>query len=262
MADTERYHPHTLRDVRIGLSQSWREMVYNTSGLMVNLFHMSVVGQENLEMIAHVPAVLAFARHESHLDSYAVRMAVPKPLRHKILVPAPRDVWYPDRALWPKRKKEALKRIAMSFLASVIFRRIPITREGKGGKSESVRDFKNLLGALDQGRWLIVSPEGTRDYAHVPLAKVPLKEGVAQMVVKRPNARLVPVYIRGFGKVMPKGRLLSIESLGQEVRVEFGEPLTLDPSLRNTRGNESRVVLTDMLRAAFLQLEQNSSRVR
>jgi 1-acyl-sn-glycerol-3-phosphate acyltransferase len=90
----------------------------------------------------------------------------------------------------------------------------PVRREGA-----DARALKDALRVLEQGEALLVFPEGTRGEEGV------LREGKAGagMLAVMSGATVVPVYIGGTGRALPRGRSLPRPS---RVRVTFGPPMT------------------------------------
>jgi len=133
------------------------------------------------------PAIIV-ANHNSHLDTLSI-MAMYKLAQLKHLRPvAAMDYFMRSRALaW--------------FVANIL-RVIPVHRGGMN------RDLVAQCGAaLDQGDILIVFPEGSRGE---PEQLSLFKKGVAHLAKARPGTPVVPLFMHGLGKALPKDSFLLV----------------------------------------------------
>jgi 1-acyl-sn-glycerol-3-phosphate acyltransferase len=73
--------------------------------------------------------------------------------------------------------------------------------------------------ALARGEIVLVFPEGTRG---APDELAPLKSGVARLAEAFPEAPVVPVWIQGAGRVLPKGAIVPVP---MNCSVQVGEAL-------------------------------------
>lgn len=129
------------------------------------------------------PAIVV-ANHNSHLDTLMLMSLFP--LR---MLPQIRPVAAADHFLRNKW---------MSWFSTRIIGIIPVARSGFG------RDCDPLAGcyaALDAGKILILFPEGTRGE---PEKLSQFKKGVARVAAHCPAAPVVPVFMHGLGKALPK----------------------------------------------------------
>jgi 1-acyl-sn-glycerol-3-phosphate acyltransferase len=79
---------------------------------------------------------------------------------------------------------------------------IPIERAGKGKIDRGAEPLQDCARALEAGDILLVFPEGTRGETE---ALSRFKGGVARLQEQFPDVPVIPVYMQGLGRVMPKG---------------------------------------------------------
>jgi 1-acyl-sn-glycerol-3-phosphate acyltransferase len=141
----------------------------------------------------HGPAIVV-ANHNSHLDTPVLMSLFP----HRLL-PRLRPVAAVDYFL----KDERLAWFARRIVGIVPLDRRPEGRTTGGGADPLLA----LERALDRGDILILFPEGTRGE---PERMTALKSGVAHLARRRPDVPVVPVFMHGLGKALPKGEALLV----------------------------------------------------
>jgi 1-acyl-sn-glycerol-3-phosphate acyltransferase len=177
-------------------------------------FRLEVRGRE------HVPSagpVLLVSNHVSLLDPPFVGGA------------APRELFF--------LAKEEL--FAIPLLGGLIARvnARPVKRDGS-----DTRALKMALRLLAEGRALLVFPEGTRGTeGHLREGK----PGVGMLAVMS-GAAVVPVYVSGTGRALPRGR--SLPRLAK-VRVTFGPALHFKARAGDGRKERYREAAQEMMRA-------------
>lgn len=177
-------------------------------------FRLEVRGTE------HVPAagpVLLVANHSSLLDPALVGGAAP-------------------RRLCFMAKAELFRVPLFGRLIRALNAR-PVRREGA-----SAQALREALDALRSGQALLVFPEGTRgDEGDIR----PAKPGAGMLAVMS-GATVVPVYVSGSGRALPRGRLVPRPA---KVVVRFGPALSFAVAPDDSRRERYREAAEEMMRA-------------
>lgn len=135
------------------------------------------------EAIAGEQQPLIFApNHVSHFDTLAFLCAIPATYRKNIVVAAAVDNFFNTR--W--------KCVFYSLFLSTI----PVERTRTNRKSADI-----AAGLLDRGYNLLIFPEGGRSFTDEMMEF----HGGAAYLAKRCNIPVVPVYLQGVRKILPKG---------------------------------------------------------
>jgi 1-acyl-sn-glycerol-3-phosphate acyltransferase len=159
---------------------------------------LQVEGSEHLP--TEGPLLLA-ANHQSHADTAVVFAALPKEVRDRFVAAAAQDYFFQGGP--------------QQYFSRVLFNAIPIARDRRGGQDP----LRHLSRALREGYALLMYPEGTRSKD----GKLQIfRPGIGRLIAEFPGTPVVPVYIGGTTKVMPKGALVPRPA---KVTVRFGEPM-------------------------------------
>jgi 1-acyl-sn-glycerol-3-phosphate acyltransferase len=144
-----------------------------------------VIGRERLP--AAGPAIL-IANHTSHVDTLLLLTIFPARTLGRVRPVAAADYF--------------LRGPLIGWFSRTLVGIVPVVRTQ--ALHEDV--LAPARAALAAGDIVIVFPEGTRGPATDALG--PLKSGVARLAAAFPEAPVIPVWIEGAGRVLPKGAVL------------------------------------------------------
>lgn len=151
----------------------------------------------NADFLRNEKQFVIVANHNSHLDTMSLMASIPSEIIHTVKPVAAKDHF--GKNWWSTLLSEKL-------VNSLLINR-------KRDKEDPANDpIHQMIAELDKGKSLIVFPEGTRGK---PEIEEPLKAGIALVLAARPDVTLVPAYMQGMGKAMPKGDSLIIPHTSQ-----------------------------------------------
>lgn len=169
-----------------------RPMVFIGLGVWVR-------GRENFP--AEGPAIFC-VNHNSHLD-LMVTLAIAGPVHSKIRPVAAADYFYANS--W------------LRLLSDRILRIIPIDRT----QSPLQAFLDGCSAELAAGNVVLVFPEGTRGE---PEQMQQLKGGIAHLAARHPEVPVIPVFLYGTGRTLPRGTWLPVPF---RIDAFVGEPVFL-----------------------------------
>jgi 1-acyl-sn-glycerol-3-phosphate acyltransferase len=160
-----------------------------------------VVGADRLEKLE--PPLIFAANHHSHADTSVLLATLPAHLRKDLAPAAGADYFFTNRFT---------STVSALFIGAIPIERLKVSK----------LSVANSLKALEEGRSLLIYPEGGRS----PDGWSRKHRPGAAFLAKQSGAPVVPVYLDGTGTVLPKGSSWPRRS---RTAVVFGEPMTLGP---------------------------------
>lgn len=165
------------------------------------IFGVHVRGREHLP--AEKPCILV-ANHNSHLDTLVLMSLFPLRKIHRIRPVAATDYFMKNRFI--------------AWFSTQFIGIIPLSRKVERSHTHPLEGVKN---ALLHGYSVIIFPEGSRGEAE-QMGK--FKSGVAHLAKMVPHIPIVPIYLGGAGKVLPKGEALLVPFI---IDVHIQEPMMI-----------------------------------
>lgn len=178
-------------------------------GFIKLYLRLKAEGQSNLPTAG---SCIIAANHQSHADTAVIFAALPKAVRANFVAAAAQDYFFQGGL--------------PQYFSRVLFNAIPLARDRRGGHDP----LRHLSRALREGYTLLLFPEGTRS---TDGTLGPFRAGVGKLVAEFPGTPVVPAWIGGTTKIMPKGMSFPRPF---KATVRFGTPLLIKahPRLRAT----------------------------
>ncbi len=165
------------------------------------LFAMGVNIRNRAGLSAAAPAIIV-ANHNSHLDTMVLASMFPLALLRKLRPVAAEDYFLRNR--W------------LAWFALNIIGIIPLKRDCRNAVGDVLAGCAE---AIDRGDILLLFPEGSRGE---PERLSRFKNGVAHLAKRYPSVPVVPVFMQGLGKALPRGEWVLVPVICDVV---VGEPL-------------------------------------
>ena len=147
-----------------------------------------VIGREHLPRRG--PAIIA-ANHNSHIDTLLMLTIFPPHLMPFLRPAAAADYFLKDPFIgWFSRKLVGI---------------VPVERVKAGTGADVLAPMRE---ALAQRAIVILFPEGTRGAGNDEMGE--LKGGIARLAEAFPDAPVIPIWIEGAGRVLPKGTMVPV----------------------------------------------------
>ncbi|MFT6178008.1 MAG: 1-acyl-sn-glycerol-3-phosphate acyltransferase [Akkermansiaceae bacterium] len=185
-------------------------------------FRYQVVGRDKL--IQEGPLLIA-ANHESFLDPPLVGVAWDDSvyyLARKTLFKGPTKWLYPR------------------------WNAIPVDQE-----APDMSSLKKIIKILRSGEQVVVFPEGARTLD----GKLQPGEAGVGLIAAKSNATIQPIRIFGAYKALPRG---SGRLRFHPITIVVGDPITLTPEERKTKGREAYQAISDRIMAAIAKIKHPS----
>lgn len=181
----------------------------------------------NKEVLKKHKQFIIISNHNSHLDTLALMAVIP--FRHLVNTHPVASIEYFGKT--PLR----------AFITRLLTNAILIPNTITGREPDSINMMKECL---KNGQSLIFFPEGSRGE---PEKMSEFKKGIGNIIKSNPNIPCIPVFIKGLGKVLPKGKILfvpfdSYVVFGETEFYQSGNPESITLQIENEVKNLSKKV--------------------
>ena len=176
----------------------------------------------NNEILRKKKQFILIANHNSHMDTMAIMSCMPFRYINRVHPVAAEDFFGGSR----------FKEILMRYLVNATL--IPRKSANSDDDVDPIKVMSNLL---EKGRSIIIYPEGSRG---TPGVMSDFKKGIGYLVKKNPTVDVIPVYLDGLHKTLPKGKHLI---LPYNCRIIFGDSINFNSfDLDNIISNAEKAI--------------------
>jgi 1-acyl-sn-glycerol-3-phosphate acyltransferase len=177
------------------------KIVFFTIAKIAILLFLGLHIERKDRLPANGPAILV-ANHNSHLDTFVLMTLFPLSQVNRIRPVASR-AYFLEQNRW------------LAWFSSTVVDIIPVDCGLSHGafckRSQTHRDFlTNCTAALAQKQILILYPEGSRGQ---PEHLGDFRSGIAHLAKMNPEVPVVPIFLHGLGKALPKGEKIFVPFL-------------------------------------------------
>lgn len=180
-------------------------LIFIYKGLMPLLLRLVGVKTLRRTNFKEAKQFIIVANHNSHVDTMVLLSSLPISQLKRT---------HPVATATYFGKKKWLELLSNLFVNTVLIQR----REEKTPETDQGKALERLMKKLEQGHSLIFFPEGSRGE---PEQMQAFKKGIGVLLQKFPHIPFIPVYLKGMGKILPKGSILPVP---YDAQVYFGEP--------------------------------------
>ena len=181
----------------------------------------NVEGYENLPKKG--PAILV-ANHNSHIDTLLLMCLFHTDFIANVHPAAAEDYFCNTK----------LKKFIFKNLLGIIPLKRKVTKENKSSL------FEGIENALNNNEVVILFPEGTRGN---DATIQNFKAGIAHIAKDNPNIPIIPIYINGPDKILPKLELILVPFISD---IYISEPLCWDNTTTKDFTNKLHDIVTDL----------------
>lgn len=142
------------------------------------------------ELLPRGGPAFVVANHNSHLDALVLMSIFPRRQLAKVRPVAAADYFFRNK--W------------LSWFALQIIGVLPIDRTLKGARSDPLAGISE---SVDRSEIVILFPEGSRGE---PEQLDEFKAGIAHLAKRHPTVPVIPVFLHGLGKSLPRGEALLV----------------------------------------------------
>ncbi|MDA9161035.1 1-acyl-sn-glycerol-3-phosphate acyltransferase [Crocinitomicaceae bacterium] len=209
--------------------------LYITFKVLWRFFFSVIIGVRFIgsrKFNGHIQFIVA-SNHNSHADAVTLMTAIPNNKLSKTRPVAAADYF---------GRNKFISFVSWLFLNLVL---IPRKRAKDNKEDDPIQIMNNVL---KKGNSLILFPEGSRGES----GKIqPFKKGIGFLMEKNREVPVIPVYMEGIGRVLPKGNKIILPSL---TKIYVGDAVYFK--------KESPAEITKIIEQKVLALKEKSAKYK